>query len=150
MNEDLQDLQAALQAGSEGQGGRPRHNAINEAQITGRDRTFSETPRDDRDGEERPVYEDAMADATDDCEEDCAPDPRYGGDVAMAEDDGINKIRDFSVKELNYGFLIKVGCHSFAISTAAEAGRLITEYLKDPKGTEAKWYANDLSLKRKR
>lgn len=57
------------------------------------------------------------------------------------------RIREISIRELNRGFIVNVGCHSFAISTSDELIRLITDYIKSPSDTEYKWFNGEL-LKR--
>lgn len=58
------------------------------------------------------------------------------------------KIRPLSIEELNYGYVVTVGCHKFAISSSKKLTKLIGEYLEDPKSTEEKWFNNSLSIKK--
>lgn len=62
----------------------------------------------------------------------------------MAESSSGTKIRSINIEELNRGFIVRVGCHSFAISKAEEAANLVSDYIKDPSGTEEKWYSGKL------
>lgn len=55
-----------------------------------------------------------------------------------------NKIRNILIKEVNRGFIVEVGCHTFAISTRAELTTKLTEYINEPDKTEKKWYDNNL------
>ena len=55
-----------------------------------------------------------------------------------------NQIRDFNVKQLNYGYIVKIGCHSFALESHEKLIEKLDEYLKDPDATEKKWYKGDL------
>jgi hypothetical protein len=48
-------------------------------------------------------------------------------------------IRGISIEPLNYGFIVRVGCQSFAIETSEKLIEKLTGYLKDPKKTETKW-----------
>ena len=64
--------------------------------------------------------------------------------VAPTPDRGGNKIRQINIEEVNRGFIVKVGCHTFAISTKAELTTKLTEYINEPNKTEKKWYEGDL------
>lgn len=55
-----------------------------------------------------------------------------------------NKIRQINIEEVNRGFIVRVGCHTFAISTKAELTTKLTEYINEPEKTEQKWYAGNL------
>lgn len=65
-----------------------------------------------------------------------------------AGNSGLNHIRKFSVEQLEYGYLVKVGCHTFALERHTTVTRMIGEYLANPQETESKWFANELALKR--
>lgn len=82
----------------------------------------------------------------DDILEALLPTQRYAEDVQEEEPacKNDNKIRNFSVRELNFGYVIDVGCHSFAIETPEKLTQLIGEYLTNPKATEKKWFKNQL------
>lgn len=55
-----------------------------------------------------------------------------------------NAMRDLSIREVNRGFIVQAGCHTFAISTAKELTQLVTEYINDPSGTEKRWFDGTL------
>lgn len=55
-----------------------------------------------------------------------------------------NKIRQINIEEVNRGYIVRVGCHTFAISTKAELTTKLTEYINEPAKTEKKWYSGDL------
>lgn len=55
-----------------------------------------------------------------------------------------NKIRQINIEEVNRGFIVRVGCHTFAISTKAELTTKLTEYINEPEKTEQKWYKGEL------
>jgi hypothetical protein len=74
--------------------------------------------------------------STSDCRLEEAPVPTL--------DRGVNKIRQINIEEVNRGFVVRVGCHTFAISTKAELTTKLTEYINEPDKTEKKWYAGDL------
>jgi hypothetical protein len=50
-----------------------------------------------------------------------------------------NNIRDINIIQLNYGYIVKVGCNSFAIETPERLIEKLTEYIKEPQATEKKW-----------
>lgn len=78
----------------------------------------------------------------------CRPDPPV--DRCVSNDQCVptpiqaNKIRQINIEEVNRGFIVRVGCHTFAISTRAELTTKLTEYISEPDATEKKWYANKL------
>ena len=50
--------------------------------------------------------------------------------------------RDFSVNKLNYGYVVRVGCHQFAIETPEKLIDKLTEYILDPNRCESNWWKN--------
>lgn len=71
------------------------------------------------------------------CEEPCANEPR---NEHICLKSGNYEFRDFSVKKLNYGYIITVGCHKFAIEDKKKVIKLISEYVDDPNKVESKWW----------
>lgn len=59
-----------------------------------------------------------------------------------------DKIREISISELNYGYIVRVGCHSFAIESSEKLLQALNEYIKSPSLTEEKWYKNEFILKK--
>lgn len=55
-----------------------------------------------------------------------------------------NKIREINIQEVNRGYIVRVGCHTFAISTKEELMPKLEQYINSPEDTERKW--NDGSL----
>lgn len=53
-------------------------------------------------------------------------------------------VRDVTISSLNRGYVVKVGCHSFAFETVDGFLLKLGEYLKDPIGTEDKWFKGEL------
>lgn len=51
-----------------------------------------------------------------------------------------NKIRDVRIEQLNYGYIVRVGCHSFAIETKEKLINLLSEYMGSPEITEKNWF----------
>lgn len=48
--------------------------------------------------------------------------------------------RDFKVEKLNYGYIVHVGCHKFAIETKENLIKELTEYISDPHSKEETWW----------
>ena len=74
------------------------------------------------------------------------PDHR-DGNVTLVEEHHIshsNAIRDVYIKQLNRGYVVNVGCHSFAFSTKEEMMEKITAYINSPAETEKMWYKGEL------
>ena len=69
---------------------------------------------------------------------------RCVNEAAIPTPQGENKIRQINIEEVNSGFIVRVGCHTFAISTKAELTTKLIEYINEPVKTEKKWYAGDL------
>jgi hypothetical protein len=65
-------------------------------------------------------------------------------DCAVETPQNANKIRQINIEEVNRGFIVRVGCHTFAISTKVELTTKLTEYINEPDKTEKKWYDKTL------
>ena len=52
--------------------------------------------------------------------------------------------RTVVIKPMHYGYIVKLDCHEFAFESVDRALKYISEYLKDPTGTEEKWWKNEL------
>lgn len=50
-------------------------------------------------------------------------------------------LRDFSIKKLNYGYIVTIGCHKFAIETKENLAKQISEYILDPQKKEEEWFS---------
>lgn len=74
--------------------------------------------------------------------EEDAPRPMAVGEVA-----GSPRGRAINIEPLNYGFIVRVGCQSFAVEQADTVADKLKEYLNDPQATEKKWYAGELFKK---
>ncbi len=55
-----------------------------------------------------------------------------------------NKIRQINIEEVNRGYIVRVGCHTFAISTKEEMIGKLVEYINEPSKTEEKWFKQEL------
>ncbi len=49
------------------------------------------------------------------------------------------KMRSFTVQPLDHGYVVQVGCTSFAIESEAKLIEKLSAYIIDPADTEAKW-----------
>ena len=65
------------------------------------------------------------------------PDPR-------PVQDGRSKARTVVIQPMHYGYVVRLDCHEFAFESADRALNYVTEYLKDPQGTEKKWWNKEL------
>ena len=86
----------------------------------------------------RPV-EDGDDDGDDDDRQVLYTPPRRGMTEPCLRKTGY-EFREFSVKPLNYGFIIRAGCHQFAIETPERLAYVISEYVLNPNDKETKWW----------
>jgi hypothetical protein len=69
-------------------------------------------------------------------EERAAPQP--------VQDRGTYLPRTVVIEPMHHGYVVKLDCHKFAFESADRALKYVTEYLKDPQGTEEKWWKKEL------
>jgi hypothetical protein len=50
-----------------------------------------------------------------------------------------NIMREVSFRQLSHGYMVVVGCQSFAIETASGLIAKLSEYILNPAATEQKW-----------
>jgi hypothetical protein len=50
------------------------------------------------------------------------------------------KIREMSIKQLDLGYVVRVGCQEFAIETSEKLLVGLGTYLNDPQATEKAWF----------
>ncbi len=72
-----------------------------------------------------------------------APEPR-NREVCVETVSDSTKIRGISIEQLHYGYIVKVGCHSFALEKHETVSAKIAQYLADPAGTEKLWFSQKL------
>lgn len=53
-------------------------------------------------------------------------------------------LRSINIEPLNRGYVVRVGCQTFAIGSKKLLLAKLTEYLTDPQGTENKWNNGEL------
>ena len=58
--------------------------------------------------------------------------------VEQAESQG-NRIRPIKIEEVSHGYIVRVRCSTFAISTKEELIEKLMAYIKNPTETEQKW-----------
>lgn len=54
--------------------------------------------------------------------------------------------RSISIETLNYGWVIRVGCQSFAIENPEKLTKYLLMYLKNPLEVSEKWMAKEFKL----
>lgn len=50
-----------------------------------------------------------------------------------------NTIREISIRQLSHGYMVQVGCQTFAIETPSALITKLSEYILNPTATERKW-----------
>lgn len=55
-----------------------------------------------------------------------------------------NTIRPINIEEVNRGYIVRIGCHTFAFSTKAELTTHLVGYINEPEKTEEKWFKGGL------
>ena len=55
-----------------------------------------------------------------------------------------SKIRNISIRQLSYGYMVNIGCQDFAIETADKLIEYLTKYINKPDETEKDWYNGNL------
>jgi hypothetical protein len=50
--------------------------------------------------------------------------------------------REIRITPLNYGYIVKIDCHQFAIETKESLIKKLTDYITNPSGVEAEWFKN--------
>ena len=55
-----------------------------------------------------------------------------------------NQIRHIGIQEVNRGYVVTVGCHTFAFETKESLIEKLTGYINNPQNTEDKWFKKEL------
>lgn len=55
-----------------------------------------------------------------------------------------NKVRSITIREVHRGYIVEVGCHTFAFETKESMLSKITAYVNEPEATETKWFKGEL------
>lgn len=53
-----------------------------------------------------------------------------------------NKIKDINIKELDHGYIVHVGCQTFAFENTKKLISALNSYLKEPAKVEENWLNN--------
>jgi hypothetical protein len=85
----------------------------------------------------------------------CEPEQECCGSEARCCDDRANrpislendtiakypsKARQITIEQMDFGYIVRVGCQTFAIESYGKVINNLIDYLKDPEATEANWY----------
>lgn len=62
----------------------------------------------------------------------------------IMEENTQQRINEISISEVDRGYIVRVGCKTFAISSKTELMDLLIEYINNPKETEKKYYEGKL------
>jgi hypothetical protein len=73
-------------------------------------------------------------------ETNCRTETRCADAVPNARD--THKAREIKILQQDLGFVVGVGCQTFAIETKEKLIRNLTAYLENPQGVENKWMKN--------
>ena len=55
-----------------------------------------------------------------------------------------NKIRQINIEEVSRGYIVRVGCQTYAIENKAQLISKLSEYINEPEKTEQTWFKNEL------
>lgn len=79
------------------------------------------------------------------------PTPNYNIDEVCREtqpepirDSSENKIRQINIEEVSRGYIVRVGCQTYAIETAEQLVSKLSAYIKEPKRVEKLWFDGQL------
>jgi hypothetical protein len=54
-----------------------------------------------------------------------------------------NKILTINIEQLDYGYVVQVGCQRFAVETHKKVINALNEYMANPDETQRKWFAGE-------
>jgi hypothetical protein len=82
-------------------------------------------------------------------DEQISSDYRYADGEVRAEDpqpvqDVRSRARTVVIQPMNYGYVVRLDCHEFALETHERVLEYVGQYLKDPSGIEEKWWKKEL------
>lgn len=79
------------------------------------------------------------------------PTSNYAGEQVCREtqpepirDSSENKIRQINIEEVSRGYIVRVGCQTYAIETAEQLVSKLSAYIKEPKRVEKLWFDGQL------
>jgi hypothetical protein len=75
------------------------------------------------------------------------PQPQIGGQTDLqAPMPSVQQPREILIQPKSHGYVVTVGCQSFAIEKTSTLIRNLEKYLEHPAVTEKKWMAGKLDL----
>lgn len=78
------------------------------------------------------------------CEDVCDGPFELSMEVPISE----NKMKEINIKEVDSGFIVRVGCQTMAIESAENLVKRLSEYILDPSKVEDEYYSNKRKLGR--
>jgi len=72
-------------------------------------------------------------------EKDIQPALQETVEVAVPE-----KMRPINIREVNKGYIIEIGCHTFAFNNVSDFLPQLTKYIKFPQKIEEAWFKGEL------
>ena len=72
-----------------------------------------------------------------------APDYQ-SGNISFNVGSNANKIQDTVIKQMDYGYLVKVGCQTLCIENHKDLAKLLKAYLEDPQKVMKAYYKGEL------
>jgi len=64
---------------------------------------------------------------------------RVATDTVTSSLSSKRKIRDINIRQLDHGFVVEIGCQTFAIESASTLIAKLSEYILLPEEIEVKW-----------
>jgi len=62
-------------------------------------------------------------------------------ETPLINNSGKPSIRNIGIQQLNYGYIVNIGCHSFAFETSEKLIQKLTAYINCPDKVEQDWKA---------
>ena len=82
------------------------------------------------------------------CAKESRPEPcdieRSYGEVCAPDTPDRNRARPICIEELDYGYLVKVGCQTVVIEKTEKLIKVLSQYLTDPQATEKLYHMRKL------
>lgn len=81
------------------------------------------------------------------CDSGSMPSAMPFGCCEKSSSNEVGRIREICIKQVDYGYVVNVGCHTFAIESVDRLNELLNKYLLQPNATEKLWYDGTLFKK---
>lgn len=72
----------------------------------------------------------------------------YAGTMSLGCENDTNKIKPINIEQIDYGYIVTVGCQKFAIEDKIKLLELLGLYLKNPQKTAIDWFGNSFLIKK--